>query len=124
MGLSDLFFDVIDLIEKERSKYKFLKTNKDSMIIGDCNEGLLVVKLSECEKTFHTHVLSKLNQVILSKQEHRKKRLIREYCFGGQSLSQVFDFDFPCYLIRDEEPSRHEGPFSIFDVLLNCVNHK
>nr|CAG4708685.1 unnamed protein product [Naegleria fowleri] len=124
LGLSDLFFDVIDLIEKERSKYKFLKTNKDSMIIGDCNEGLLVVKLSECEKTFHTHVLSKLNQVILSKQEHRKKRLIREYCFGGQSLSQVFDFDFPCYLIRDEEPSRHEGPFSIFDVLLNCVNHK
>ncbi|KAG2383535.1 hypothetical protein C9374_004206 [Naegleria lovaniensis] len=120
LGLSNLYFDVIDLVEKERSKFKFLKSNKDSMIIGDCDEGLIVVKLLECEKTFHTHVLSKLNKVLVSKQEHRKKKLVREYCFGAQSLSQVFDFDFNIYLLRDSEPSRHEGPFSIFDVLLNC----
>lgn len=120
-SLTNIRFQVLDLIDEEREKYKILDQNTDAMIIADANEGLLIVKLSECEKMFQTKVLSKMNKVLLTKQESRKKKLIKEYCFGISSTNLLFDFDFNVYIVRDESPQKTSGPFSVLDLISDCT---
>lgn len=90
------------------------------MIIGDCTEGLIVVKIEECETNMESRVISKLNNVLLSKQASKRKRLIREFCFGSHSLAMVFDFDFPIYILRDEKRNNVSGPYSLLEMISEC----